>query len=266
MKKINYYEIAKQKMQYFNYSEHTINIYAHYIKQFIEAIDVPPSRIDANKFTDYLLAYKFTSNSQQNQVINSLKFLYTKVLNRKYGKVDFKRPRKEKKLPRVIDSKILKAKILAIPNIKHRAILALAYSDGLRVSEILNLKLTDIDSQRMLILIKNAKGRKDRFVPLSKSILDLLRIYFKSYRPEVYLFNGQYGGQYSASSCNAIIKKYIDPNTHMHILRHSCFTHLMEQGTDLRIIQSIAGHTSSKTTEIYTHVSNQFLNQINMPI
>jgi site-specific recombinase XerD len=118
----------------------------------------------------------------------------------------------------------------------------------------------------MLINIKNAKGKKDRIVPLSKNVLILLREYWKEYKPKEYLFNGQSGGKYSIQSCQKIYKKYIDNKTSIHTLRHSSFTNLLENGTDLRIIQKIAGHSSSKTTEIYTHVSTKLLNKVNLPI
>lgn len=143
----------------------------------------------------------------------------------------------------------------------------MAYSVGLRVSEVINLKIEDIDSKRMIINIKLAKGSKDRIVPLSENILQLLRNYFKLYKPREYLFNGQKSLQYSSESCNKIIKKYLDSsNFHFHQLRHSCFTTLLENGTDLRVIQKIAGHSSSKTTEIYTHVSTQLLSKVNLPL
>jgi site-specific recombinase XerD len=134
------------------------------------------------------------------------------------------------------------------------------------VSEIVNLKIEDIDSKRMLIHIKNAKGRKDRLVPLSPTVLNLLREYYIEYKPKEYLFNGQNSNQYSIGSCQKIYKKYIEENSSIHTLRHSSFTGLLENGTDLRIIQKIAGHSSSKTTEIYTHVSNQLLSKINLVI
>ena len=118
----------------------------------------------------------------------------------------------------------------------------------------------------MIIHIKNAKGRKDRIVPLSENVLSLLREYFKLFRPKEYLFNGQSGGKYSIQSCQKIYKKYIDKNSSIHTLRHSSFTNLLESGTNLRIIQKIAGHSSSKTTEIYTHVSNQILSKVKLPI
>jgi integrase len=210
--------------------------------------------------------YPYTSISQQNQIINAVKFLYEKVLDRKYGKVCFERPRKEKHLPQVIDKELILTKLATMQNKKHKAIIMLAFSVGLRVSEVINLKIEDIDSNRMIINIRQAKGRKDRVVPLSENVLKMLREYFKEYKPKTYLFNGQFDSKYSTTSCNQIVKHNIGNGFHFHLLRHSCFTSLLEQGTDLRIIQKIAGHSSSKTTEIYTHVSNQLLSKVALPI
>jgi site-specific recombinase XerD len=204
--------------------------------------------------------------SQQNQVINAIRFLYKFVLNKKYDKVSFKRPKSEKKLPKVVDREFIINQLSKIKNIKHKMILTLTFSVGLRVSEIINIKIDDIDSKRMLVHIKNAKGRKDRIVPLSEKVLTLLEEYFIQYKPKEYLFNGQNSNQYSVGSCQAIYKKYIDSTGHIHTLRHSCFTNLLENGTDIRIIQKIAGHSNIKTTEIYTHVSNQVLSKVNLPI
>jgi site-specific recombinase XerD len=232
----------------------------------LDRIEIPPTRLGSQDFQSYLDNYKFTSVSQQNQVINAIRFLYKFGLNKKYDKVSFKRPKSEKKLPKVIDGEFIKSQLSKIENIKHRAILTLTFSVGLRVSEIINLKIEDIDSKRMLIHIKNAKGRKDRIVPLSPNVLNLLREYFIQYKPKEYLFNGQFTNNYSIGSCQQLYKKYIDPTGHIHTLRHSCFTNLLENGTDLRIIQKIAGHSSVKTTEIYTHVSNQILSRVKTPI
>ena len=178
----------------------------------------------------------------------------------------FKRPKSEKKLPQVIDHYHIKESLSRINNLKHKTILSITYSVGLRVSEVINLKIEDIDSRRMIIHIKNAKGRKDRIVPLSQNILDLLRVYYKEYRPVEYLFNGQNKLQYTSTSCNQIVKKYLGEKHHIHQLRHSCATNLLENGTDLKLIQKILGHSSVKTTEIYTHVSNQLLSRVNLPI
>ena len=266
MKKTNYYEICNQKLKYLNYSDRTIKSYLYYINQFFEITKLAPSRLISNDFQSYLDNYKFTSVSQQNQVINSIRFLYKYGLDKKYDKVSFTRPKKEKKLPHVIDGEHIKSQLIKIVNLKHRAILTLTYSIGLRVSEVVNLKIDDIDSSRMIIYIKNAKGKKDRIVPLSQTVLELLREYWKEYKPKEYLFNGQSCSKYSIQSCQKIYKKYIDKSSSIHTLRHSSFTSLLESGVDLRIIQKIAGHSSSKTTEIYTHVSNQLLNKIKLPI
>ncbi len=259
--------MCDEKFIYLNYSPRTRDNYMSHIKLFLEnLVDTQIIHCNSNDFQSYLNSYKFTSVSQQNQVINSIRFLYKEVLGKKYDKVSFKRPRTERKLPKVIDGEYIKSQLSKIVNLKHRALLTLTYSVGLRVSEVVNLKMEDIDSTRMLIHIKNAKGRKDRIVPLSQKVLELLREYWKEFKPVVYLFNGQTEGKYSIGSCQKIYKKYIDSASSIHTLRHSSFTNLLESGTDLRIIQKIAGHSSSKTTEIYTHVSNQLLSKVNLPI
>jgi site-specific recombinase XerD len=260
-------KICEEKFIYLNYSARTRDNYLSHIRPFLESLgDKQIIHCNSQDFQSYLNSYKFTSTSQQNQVINAIRFLYKFGLNKKYDKVSFKRPKSEKKLPKVIDGEFIKSQLSKIDNIKHKAILTLTYSVGLRVSEITNLKIEDIDSKRMIIHIKNGKGRKDRIVPLSEKVLILLREYFTQYKPKEYLFNGQTTNQYSIGSCQQIYKKYIDVNSSIHTLRHSSFTNLLENGTDLRIIQKIAGHSNVKTTEIYTHVSNQILQKVNLPI
>lgn len=205
-----------------NYSKRTSDNYLTHIKRFVNSIGKTQIiHLNANDFQTYLDNYNFTSISQQNQVINAIRFLYKFGLNKKYDKVSFKRPKKENKLPRVIDGDLIKEKLAKIDNLKHRTILTLTYSVGLRVSEIINIKITDIDSKRMVIYIKNAKGKKDRIVPLSNYVLELLRNYWKEYNPVNYLFNGQNSFKYSVGSCQKIYKKYIDNNSSIHTLRHS---------------------------------------------
>jgi integrase/recombinase XerD len=267
MKNQKIIKICEQKFIYLNYSPRTKDNYLSHIKPFLKSLgDKQIIHCNSKDFQTYLNNYKFTSVSQQNQVINAIRFLYKEVLCKKYDKVSFKRPKSEKKLPRVIDGEFVKTKLSKIENLKHKTILTLTYSVGLRVSEIVNLKIEDIDSKRMLIHIKNAKSKKDRIVPLSQNVLILLREYFKKFKPKEYLFNGQNSTKYSIGSCQSIYKKYIDKNSSIHTLRHSSFTNLLESGTDLRIIQKIAGHSNVKTTEIYTHVSNQILQKVNLPI
>lgn len=249
-----------------NYSDRSISIYVHYARKFLLSFSKDPYHLNQEEIECYLLHAPYSSISQQNQVINAVKLLCTRVLKKKLRDIKLERPRKERKLPQVIDSNYLVQKISAISNLKHRAIISLAYSVGLRVSEVVNLKISDIDSCRMIIHIKNAKGRKDRVVPLSEHMLELLRSYFRTYRPKVYLFNGQTSPQYSANSCNQIVKKYLGRQYHFHQIRHSSATTLLENGTDLRIIQKLLGHNSSKTTEIYTHVSTAVLKRVPLPL
>jgi len=156
-------------------------------------------------------------------------------------------------------------------NLKHRAILSVIYSAGLRISEVINLKIKDIDAGRKQIRIEQSKGKKDRYTLLSEKTLELLRIYFKAYHPKVYLFEGADGGQYSTRSVQMFFKDIcrkagIKKKVSVHTLRHSFATHLLENGTDLRYIQSLLGHESSKTTEVYTHITNKGFDQIKSPL
>jgi len=261
-------KIFEEKLRYKNYSEKTINLYVSYLSFFLIQEEIKDAYgVTTQKIVNFLENKSYSSTSQQNQYIGCLKLFAKYILNKKdihLSKIE--RPKSEKKLPQVIDHNHIINQLSKIENIKHKAILTLTYSVGLRVSEVVNLKIEDIDSKRMLIHIKNAKGEKDRIVPLSQTVLILLREYWKEYKPKIYLFNGQSSDQYSIQSCQKIYKKYIDEVSSIHTLRHSSFTNLLENGTDLRIIQKIAGHSSSKTTEIYTHVSNQLLSKVNLPI
>lgn len=260
--------IFERKLRIKNYSERTIKTYLFYSKQFLINTSTKDAYQLSIKSLDlYLQNYKYTSISQQNQIINALKLFYRYILNKSdihLSKIE--RPRKQKHLPKVIAKEILIKRISSIKNLKHKAILQLTYSVGLRVSEVINLKLEDIDSSRMIIHIKNSKGNKDRIVPLSTATLNTLRGYYKEHHPKEYLFNGQFKLQYSIHSCQNIFKKYIDKNLKFHTLRHSFATSLVENGTNLRVIQNILGHSSSKTTEIYTHISNNMLKNVELPI
>lgn len=256
-------DICKQKFIFLNYAENTSKIYLHYIKEFIGGIDKQYIHLNSKDFSNYIIGYKFSSVSQQNQLVSSLKFLYNKVLEKKYDKVSFKRPRKERELPRVIEKGALLRRINSIDNLKHKAILSLMYGTGMRASEVLNLKIKDIDSNRMLILIRNSKFNKDRYVPFSSNNLILLREYFKKYKPKKFLFEGVHG-KYSYTSLRNISNKYL--NTSPHIIRHSYATSLVESKESLRTIQVLLGHKNSKTSEIYTHVSTEVFKEVQLPI
>ncbi|MDQ2180825.1 site-specific tyrosine recombinase/integron integrase [Marinifilum sp. D714] len=265
-----------EKLEQKRYSSQTIKIYTSYFKDFQNHFDSKDlKQINPEMINEYLLKLikeKNISGSQQNQRINAIKFYYEKVLgnDREYYKID--RANKPKKLPTVLSKLEVKTIINCCTNKKHKCILSLIYSAGLRRSELINLKLTDIDSTRGLIIIKSAKGNKDRVSLLSPRLINELREYYKQYKPKVYLFEGQdIGTKYSTTSvanvlkqaCSkAKIKKRVSP----HTLRHSFATHLLEQGTDLRYIQNLLGHSSSKTTEIYTHVSTQNIGKIKNPL
>ena len=260
-------ENFKKILKVENYSEKTIEIYSHYLSKFIHSFDKSSLHITYIDIKEYLYNFNYSSIPQQNQIYSSLKLFCKFILNKKYiDKIFLQRPRGESRLPQVIDKEFLLNRISKIKNLKHKAIISLAFSVGLRVGEVINLKIADIDSKRMLIHVNQAKGKKDRVVPLSINILELLREYYKECFPKEYLFNGQKRLNYSASSCNSLVKKYLGEEYHFHLLRHSCFTALLESGTDLRVIQKIAGHKSSKTTEIYTHVSTNLLSKVNLPI
>jgi len=249
-----------------NYAKNTIDIYLHYSEVFLNSFNKDIYHISMNEARKFLINYNYTSTSQQNQFISSIKLLYKYVigipLNMKY----LERPRKEKPLPKVIEKEFLKNQISKIKNLKHKAIISLGFSVGLRVSEVINLKIEDIDSKRMIIHIRNAKGNKDRIVPLSMYILELLREYFKEFKPKVYLFNGQNSLTYTSNSCNKIVKKYVGQQYHFHCLRHSSFTSMLEDKTDISIIQKIAGHKNPKTTLIYTQISNELLKKAKLPL
>jgi len=203
--------------------------------------------------------------------LNALKFYFEQVLHREKMFIEIPRPQKKQILPKVI-SKTDIAKILTkLKNIKHLVMIKLCYGMGLRVSEIVNLKITDIDSNRMLVHIEAAKGKKDRYVTLPSSILDDLRNYYLGYRPKIYLFEGQNGRQYSIRSVQAVFKNAmqkakINKSVGIHGLRHSYATHLLECGTDMYFIQKLLGHKDIKTTEIYAKVSNCQLGNIKSPL
>ena len=259
-------EKLKNKLRFQNYSEQTIKTYVGYSGKFLEYFDEDVYHISVKEAKEYLENFNYSSISQQNQIISSIKLLYKLVVGRKLKTLNITRPRKEKKLPKVIDAEYLRYCISNIKNLKHKAIITIGFGCAMRVSEVINLKMTDIDSKRMLIHIKNAKGRKDRIVPISENILKTLYEYYYKYRPIEYLFNGQFKLQYSTGSCNKIVKKYLGENYHFHLLRHSGFTTMHENGADLVVIQKLAGHSDIKTTMIYTHVSTKSLQNLQLPI
>lgn len=262
-------------MKHKRYSESTINTYADAVKQFLMYYsdrDIKSlSNDDMVEFVHERIVKNKLSFSYQNQVVNGVKLFFREVEKSRIEIDKLQRPRREHKLPNVLSMEEVKAILTAPKNQKHRTMLSLIYACGLRRSELLHLKPIDIDSKRNLLIIRNAKGRKDRIVPLSDKLIKMLREYYIIYRPEVWMFEGQNKGeQYSEQSLQSVLKQSVvkcnikKPVT-LHWLRHSYATHLLERGTDLRYIQELLGHKSSKTTEIYTHVSTKSIQLIKSP-
>lgn len=258
------------KLELKRYSDNTVRNYVACFEAFINYYHgkdpITLNEIDIRNYLQKLIQ-EGKSNSYVNLAVNSIKFYYEIVLgmpNRFYA---IERPRKEKQLPEVLPKEDIVKIMQYTNNIKHKCIIGLLYSSGLRRSELLNLKVTDIDSKRMIVTIKSAKGNKDRVSILSPSILKDLQNYYRIYRPKTYLFEGQSRNKYSGSSVLNIVvmaakKAGIQKKVTPHMLRHSFATHLLENGTDIRHIQLLLGHSSTKTTEIYTHVANRSFMEI----
>lgn len=262
-----------------NYSLNTIRTYHSLLLRFLnghqdqglEKINVF-TEADINRYHRGMMQSKKYSFSLINQSINAVKCYYQRVLNRAEVRLEHvERPEKPQCLPKVLSKQEVARILDATDNLKHRCLLQLLYAGGLRIGEVINLKISDVQSDRNLLLIRGAKGQKDRTTLLSQKLLQSLRQYYKVYRPKVWLFEGQYGGQYTTDSIRHVFhacvqKAGIKSRLTPHTLRHSFATHLLEQGTDLRYIQTLLGHSSSKTTEIYTHITTHALEKIVSPL
>lgn len=256
-------------------SPNTVNTYCDSMKTFFRFYNNKPineiSNDDITRFNVEYIIKNGLSNSFQNQVINALKYFYRIYNGSKIEIDEIERPRREHKLPNVLSKAEVKKIIDSLTNIKHRMMISLIYACGLRRSELLNLKFNDINSDRNLLFIAQSKGNKDRIVPIGEGLIESLRDYYRDYRPEKWLFEGQKKGtRYSEKSLESVLKKAIsiagiDKPVTLHWLRHSYATHLLENGTDLRYIQELLGHKSSRTTEVYTHVSQRNIQQIRSP-
>lgn len=273
--KIDQIEQFRVYLQVKRYSDSTIRTYTEALKVFFtfyndKSLAFINNQDVENFHHQYILKNKLSS-SFQNQIINAIKLYFKTIKETKIHIEKIFRPKQEKLLPNVLSKEEVKKILNAHANIKHQTMLSLIYSCGLRRSELLNLKPADIDSKRNLVLIRQAKGKKDRIAPLSPSILLMLRSYFKVYKPKTWLFEGTVEGEpYDERSLAQVLKRAltkvnIKKPVSLHWLRHSYATHLLESGTDLRYIQEILGHKSSKTTEIYTHVSTKSLQNVKSP-
>ena len=261
-------EFYQTELRLRNYCQKTINCYLSQLKHFLSCFNQDPGSITENQIKEYLKASP--SQSVLKQRIGSLKHFYTFVLKQPLKFKYIQYPRKEMHLPEVLSQDEIRRLFAVCSNLKHKAILLLFYSTAMRIGEVLNLKIEDIDSQRMVINVRQGKGKRDRIIPLSPNTLNLLRIYFKEFRPKVYLFNGQFSDQYSSTSIQQFLHMYarragIKKRVYPHLLRHCSATHLYESGTEIAIIQKILGHKQQKTTMIYTHLSNRAISQIVTP-
>ncbi|GAB6089764.1 site-specific tyrosine recombinase/integron integrase [Spirochaeta dissipatitropha] len=253
------------------YSPNTIKSYLFHIRQFLIFTET-----EGTPTTDQILAYfdsiaaneRFSSAYQQ-LAVNAVKFYVQTVCKSSMPDVSL-RPRREKRLPSILSEQEVAGILRNIANTKHKTVISLIYSGGLRVSEAVNLKISELDTDRNMIRISQSKGKKDRMVSLSPRFLLLLQQYLSEYQPKTWLFEGQKGGKYTVRSIQAVFhaackRAGIQKKATVHTLRHSYATHLLEKGTDLRIIQELLGHSSSKTTEIYTHVSSATISNIRSP-
>ena len=267
-------DLMLQKLILKTYSQNTIKTYLHMFKQFLLYMHpMPLHQVTTAHIMHYhneLVTIRQVSSSYQNQSINAIKFYIEKVLNLPKIQYDFCRPRKSKTLPKVLSIEEVGKIIDVTNNIKHKTILSVIYGCGLRISECVNLKIEDIDSSNMRVWVRNAKGKKDRITLLSPSLLKQLRAYYTLYKPSEWLFEGAHGKQYSVTSIRKVFNRSrktagVNIPATVHTLRHSFATHLLDAGTNLRYIQKLLGHNSSKTTEIYTHVSTSNLTNIESP-
>ena len=265
----------EEQLLYERRSPNTLKSYLNNCKKLFSYYpNISPENISDDQIKDYIISVikkqKF-SISSQNQFINAIKVYYKRVLHQQRELLELRRPKKPNKLPHVLSTSEVIRILSNVENLKYKCILMLVYSAGLRVSEVVNLKIKDIDSKRMQIFIQGGKGKKDRYTLLSQKTLVLLREYIKQYRPYDWLFEGLHGGKYSSRSVQhlfqkAVQKARIEKRPTLHTLRHSFATHLLEKGINLRYIQSLLGHESTRTTEIYTHVTKQSLNNIQSPL
>jgi site-specific recombinase XerD len=252
-----------EDMKLKNLSARTIDVYASRVATFARHFGRSPQDLGRDDVRAYLLhlIQKKVSWSVYNQTLAALRFLYEVTLGRKDVLESIPFPKQPKRLPVVLSLDEVTCFFAAVVGIKHRAILMTAYAAGLRLSEVTGLRVADIDSKRMVIRVRQAKGRRDRYVMLSPRLLALLREYWKVVRPTDWLFPGDVPGQpitgkaVHLSCVRAARDAGLDKHVTVHTLRHSFATHLLEAGTDVRTIQVLLGHRKLETTAIYTHVS-----------
>ena len=264
---------VEEKLMLKRFSRHTVKSYRSHLRMlFAHYRDITPAQLSLDHVRKFLLLRirrDRVSESYQNQLINAAKFYFEQVLGRERANLYLERPKKGEKLPNVLSADEVGRILTAPRNLKHRAILALLYSAGLRRGEIVQLRVSDILFEQKQVFVYGGKGKKDRYTLLAEKTARLLQQYLNEYQPQYWLFEGPDGSQYSTSSIRMIFRRACqtakaNPMATPHWLRHSFATHLVEQGVNLRYIQALLGHNSSKTTEIYTHVAR--IDQIQSPL
>lgn len=265
-----------EKLQQVRYSDHTVRVYTSYFRDFQQHFEgrkietVTPGEI--NDYLLYLIHEKNISSCQQNQRINAIKFYYEKVLGQERRCYKVNRAKREKTLPDVLSKEEIKSILDATgPDIRLFCMFSLLYSAGLRISELLDLKPHDINVSRSLIRVRQGKGRKDRYTLLSKPLVRKLTEYAKLYKPQEWLFERYKGEPFTESIVSKKLKEAakeagITKRVYPHLLRHSFATHLIEQGTDLKIVKELLGHNQLKTTEMYVHIADTFKSSIRTPL
>ena len=268
-------EPTRQELSLRGYSRHTRKSYCHHLLRFRRHVQREPGQVDEAEIRQYLLHLieeEGVSRAYLNQAISAIKFLHNRVLKTPLTVGDLPRPRRERRLPVVLSRAEVLRIFAALDNPKHRALLMVAYSSGLRVSEVARLRVEDIDVDRMMIRVHLAKGRKDRYTPLSRVALEALNAYQQGCRPQNWLFPGAREGRHlTTRSVQKVLerarkKARLLKHVTMHTLRHSYATHLLEDGTDLRYVQELLGHQRPETTMIYTHVTRKDLLRIRSPL
>jgi integrase/recombinase XerD len=266
---------VEQKLILKAYSPNTAKSYIAELSKFLKYFETydlnTVTKEQIESYIYYLITKYKIGESMQNSSINAIKFYYEHVLGKPREYYEIQRPKRAKSLPNVLSPEEVFRLINSPENIKHKAMLYTLYSCGLRISELLNLRISDIRSDDSYIFIKGAKGKKDRRTLLSENLLKLLRTYYREFKPAYWLFEGQDGGKYSSTSVQKIYrdaqkKTGANPWSTPHTLRHSFATHMLESGENLRNIQVLLGHESTKTTEIYTHVINATNKKIKNPL
>ena len=272
---MKYAKIFREKLEVARYSESTISTYISALTTFFKTVDnISIDEVDEQIIEEFLhneIRIKNISQSYQKHLLGSIKLFYDVVFNKKLSVSHLYPKRVESTLPKYLCKGDVLKLISVIENLKHKSMVSLLYGCGLRVNELVNLKINDIDAKAQVILIVQGKGKKDRYVMLPNSILPLLREYFKIYRPKIFLFEGLNGDKYSIRSIQhvvklAALKANIRKKVTPHVLRHSFATHLIENGTDIRYIQELLGHRNVATTQIYTHITDLKIRKIKSPL